>query len=216
MPQGGFWSFRCCSEASSLYCQSWTLGWASHHDSLSPETTREDHKIDQNCHTSERRCKRSRTASSSIQSHRDTTVMGLLGWIRRSFRGKTLLLSSLRAARRCSFLLTAGSSPWRYKHNTNKVITRCSTDPTTSWWFKQEEVELVLQFLFKAHWLFWRAQLVIVVWRYKCSFFKISCDFCSVFGTIGKSLPCNLTIHSVQTCIHSSCSFSVSMWSHVG
>lgn len=55
-----------------------------------------------------------RLTRSSAQSHRDTTVVGLVGGILRSFRGAMLLLSSLRASRRCSFLFTDGSSPFKF------------------------------------------------------------------------------------------------------
>lgn len=110
MPPGGFWSSHRWSEPPSSCCLSWTSGLAPHHASRCPETAGDDDQINNNilkpvC--------RSRPTSPSDQSHRDTAVVGLVGLSRRNLRGMTLLLFSLRAARRCSFLFTAGSSPWR-------------------------------------------------------------------------------------------------------
>lgn len=46
------------------------------------------------------------------QSHRDSTVMGLLEVVRRSFRGAMVVLRFLRSANRCSQFCTAFSSAW--------------------------------------------------------------------------------------------------------
>lgn len=136
MPRGGFWSFQCLSEAPSSCYRHWTSGWASRHASLCPETKGNRrswaflpvYKTKVLYWSMSVDC-RSYPTSLSVQSHRDTAVTGLLGCSRRSFRGTTLLLSSLRAARRCSFLCTAGSSPWRYCHiSTSATQTRLWTD----------------------------------------------------------------------------------------
>lgn len=126
MPQEGFWSSHCWSEAPSSYYQRWSSGLVSYHESPSPESDQDNDQINHNKRIFCLSCLyhgfilksvsdcRSHPTSLSTQSHRDTAVVGLVGWIRRNFRGMMLLLSSLRAARRCSFLFTAGSSPWRY------------------------------------------------------------------------------------------------------
>lgn len=53
-----------------------------------------------------------RSTLSVSQSHRDSTVMGLLGLLRRSFRGAMVVLRLLRSASSCSLFCTAFSSAW--------------------------------------------------------------------------------------------------------
>lgn len=65
---------------------------------------------------------------SDSQSHRASTVMGLLGVLRRSFRGAMVVLRLLRSASSCSLFCTAFSSAWwetereRYLRNTHLMV----------------------------------------------------------------------------------------------